>query len=153
MWWKDWNHQAPATILFPGFFLSSTTDQQANVGKWISFFLIQSRSSWHHLQCGTAENLEQSISGHFLENISIWCRDMYQSKLRNHPFFFVLCSILRSFVPKLLLPEPHTTPFMSNKEDTQYSQSLQILLDFNSLGQMPILNQSLWPGDGMRHCL
>lgn len=75
------------------------------------------------MQCGTAENLEQSISGHFLENISIWCRDMYQSNFRNHPFFFVLCSILRSFVPKLLLPEPHTTPFMSNTEDTQYPQS------------------------------
>lgn len=66
MWWKDWNHQAPATILFPGFFLLSTTDQETNAWKWIYFFLIQRMSSWHHLQCGTAENLEQSISGHFL---------------------------------------------------------------------------------------
>lgn len=31
MFLKDWNHQTPATILFPGFFLLSTANQETNV--------------------------------------------------------------------------------------------------------------------------
>lgn len=94
---KDWNHQAPATILFPGFFLLSTTDQETNVWKQISFFLIQSWSSWYHLQYRSTEKLEQSTSGHFVKNISIWCRGVYWSNLETHPFYSLLCYILRGF--------------------------------------------------------
>lgn len=89
MWLTDCNHQPPAMILFPGFFLLSTTDQEKNVWKRISFFLFQSSSSWHHLQNETAENLEQSISRHFLRDTSIPCRDVYQSTLKFHLFCLV----------------------------------------------------------------
>lgn len=94
MWLTDRNHQPPATILFPGFFLLSTTDQGKNVWKRISFFLFQSSSSWQHLQNGTAENLEQSISRHFLRDISIPHGDVHQPTLKSHPFFLVSSYIL-----------------------------------------------------------
>lgn len=86
MWRTDRNHQPPAMILFPGFFLLSTTDRGKNVWKRISFFLFQSSSSWQRLQNETAENLEQSISRRFLGDVSIPCRDVYQSTLKSHPF-------------------------------------------------------------------
>lgn len=88
------------------------------------------------------KTLNNPFQGIFWGNISIWCRDMYQSNLRTHPFCLVLCSILRSFISickqtwrhlltnKLLLPEPHNIPFMPKKEGAQYSQPRS----WNSIG-------------------
>lgn len=130
MWLMDQNHQPPATILFPGFFLLSTTDQETNVWKWISFFLFQNRSRWHHLQYGTAENLKQFISGHFLGNISIRCSDVDQSNL---PILFSALLYFKMFLAHF------------EKPDKKYNNTLFMIEFFvcNSLKTCPSsLNQT-----------
>lgn len=70
-----------------------------------------------------AENLEKSILGHFLENISIWCRDVYQSNLGIDLFCLLLCCVLRGFIS--ICKKPYTNKQQYINQDRIFYKALK----------------------------
>lgn len=115
--------------------LAFTTDQQANVGKWISFFLIQSRSI--DIICRNVENLEQSISGHFLRTFPSVRICINPNSGTTH--FLVLCSILSSFCAQAATSRATYYPIHVKQGRHPVFPKSSDTIDFNSYNKCTIL--------------